>query len=92
MTITVNDEQKPGRLRWIRESPEGGPVVSETDGTWRLYLWGPVAIINCATEAVEEDGTPDEPSTEAADDCEEVRGGRMAADGCAAEPDVTTCR
>ena len=46
VTLTVNGEQKAGRMRWIRETPDGDPATPDVDGSWRLYLWGPTAIMN----------------------------------------------
>ncbi len=62
-TLTVNGQQTPGRLRWIRENSNGDPVVSDVNGAWRLYLWGPMAIINRATEVLDI-SEHDEPRTE----------------------------
>jgi hypothetical protein len=32
--------QKPGRMRWIRETEDGSATTPNVDGSWRLWLWG----------------------------------------------------
>lgn len=54
VTLTINGKQRAGRLRWIRETPDGDPATPDVDGSWRLYLWGPMAIMNRAATAEKE--------------------------------------
>lgn len=46
--LTFADGPKPARLRWIREKG-GEPALIPGDGEWRLYLWGPMAMMNRAS-------------------------------------------
>lgn len=60
VTLTVNDDEKAGRLRWILEAPDGSPSTLSAGDAWRLYLWGPMAIINRASEVNQDEGSPDD--------------------------------
>lgn len=60
VTLTINGQEEAGRLRWILEAPDGTPSRLDADDVWRLYLWGPMAIINRASAAVEESESTDE--------------------------------
>jgi hypothetical protein len=60
VTLTVNDEQKAGRLRWILEAGDGSPSKLNADDVWRLYLWGPMAIINRAAAGDEDEGSAED--------------------------------
>jgi hypothetical protein len=44
--LMINGEKKPARMRWIREDAEGRPATPNEPGTWYLYLWGPLAMLN----------------------------------------------
>jgi hypothetical protein len=61
VTLRLNDEQKAGRLRWILEAPDGSASTLNASDVWRLYLWGPMAIINRASAGnADEDSHDDE--------------------------------
>lgn len=53
--LHFDDEAKPGRMRWIRETAAGEPATPNEDGRWRLWLWGPYSIMNRAAESRSED-------------------------------------
>ena len=46
--LRFDDGVRPGRMRWIREAPDGSPAMPGADGQWHLCLWGPEAILNRA--------------------------------------------
>lgn len=48
--LVLDGEERRGRLRWCREAVDGSPVTPDEKGTWRLYLWGPLAILNRAQD------------------------------------------
>jgi hypothetical protein len=53
--LVMDGERKDARMRWIREDSEGGPAMPTEPGTWYLYLWGPLAMLNRRKTAEDED-------------------------------------
>ena len=43
--LTVDGETHRPELRWIRETPEGGPAAPNQEGTWHLVQWGVVFML-----------------------------------------------
>jgi hypothetical protein len=41
---------RPARMRWILEAPDGRPALPGRDGSWFLYLWGPWAMLEHASD------------------------------------------
>ena len=46
VNLIVDSEARPARMRWIREASDGMAAMSNEDGAWYLYLWGPSAMLN----------------------------------------------
>jgi hypothetical protein len=49
VTLVVNGQSAPGRLRWIREDVNGTAVSPNEPGSWKVVTWGPWAIRQDAT-------------------------------------------
>ena len=48
--LVMNGDEKPARLRWIRETDDGTAALPNQPGSWRLVLWYPSAMLNRARE------------------------------------------
>lgn len=46
--LTFEDQPRPARMRWIRETADGQPAVPEVEGEWFLYVWGPWSMLDRA--------------------------------------------
>jgi hypothetical protein len=44
--LVIDADVRPARMRWIREDADGKPSMSNENGTWYLYLWGPWAMVS----------------------------------------------
>ena len=53
--LVIDGEQKDARMRWISEDAKGGPAMPGEPGTWYLYLWGPLSMLNRRETAEESD-------------------------------------
>lgn len=53
VVLTIDGEEKPGGMRWIREDKSGDPAMPSQDGEWRLISWGPFAILSSGRSAAE---------------------------------------
>ena len=51
LTLMIEEEQKPGRMRWIRESEQGEAAMPNQPGEWRFISWGPFGILNQGEQA-----------------------------------------
>lgn len=49
-SLLVDGENRPGRLRWIRQLADGSPALPNQPGEWKLVLWSPYELINRAKE------------------------------------------
>jgi hypothetical protein len=58
--LTLNGVVQPARMRWARETEDGSPATPNLDATWRLWLWGPWAMLDRVEEA---DGLEDDDET-----------------------------
>ena len=48
--LTAEGDQRPGRMRWIREDGSGEAAMPHRDGHWGLVSWGPFAIFDRADD------------------------------------------
>jgi hypothetical protein len=50
VVLTFPDGTQPAQMRWIRETKDGSPATPNQPGDWRLWLWGPWAMLNRAED------------------------------------------
>jgi hypothetical protein len=58
--LTIDGVAQPGRMRWIRETDDGSPATPNKEGMWKLWIWGPWAMLTHAEEAVDPDDGDDD--------------------------------
>jgi hypothetical protein len=46
--FVIGGEEKPARLRWIREGNDGMAATPNQEATWRLVIWNPAAMLKRA--------------------------------------------